>query len=373
MTEVKDKVRVCMYRHYEETVQQHTAMLLATTTGDLHTGFEVAVKHLKLRLRMKACDLDLLHQHVFEPETDPHTDMVTATDPTTSHTMTTVTRPTANNNYAPPPPATLVTRASPAQDQRPNKRSRTDMATPPAGSGPSQHGQLDHTPARPNPRPDSAVSTDNNSGGPTVEDVDTPHRPTMATVHPSIRSACGLGDRAITVKPATRYLVIGDSNLRNLSIDVPDQVQIECFPGAQIHNITSLLLKGIAHKQLKQIYINVGINDRDNDFQQTTDKKLRTLAATLKHLGVQSYFVAIPTDQRRSLTHCTNIESMNRAARGLFHDVLQLPVNQVGEDLVHLTTTAYTALGKRLTTRIRETEAADITRIFPTRQRTLTN
>ena len=360
MCDVKEMMRLCMSKHYEDATNLHLAMLRAMATESLPTAFEVAVKHLKQRLKLRTSDVDLLRRMVFETERDSHTYMETASDAPTTATVDTRT-PSFLPTPTPAPQAgriDLTNQSSPPLIPR-TKRTRVETPTSTAGLAPTHtltqaHGSTEAT-------------------GPQQPTAAAGARLTRSTVHPSIRNSCGLGDREIRIKPETRYLIIGDSNLRNLTLDVPDLVQIECFPGAQIHNITGLLLKSMAHRNLKQIYLNVGINDRDNDYQQTTDKKLRNLAATLKQIGIQSSFISIPTDERRALKHCSNVEAINKAAKGLFNEFIRLPVNLVGDDLVHLTTAAYSALGVLLSTRIKATEAGDITRVFTARKRTTTN
>ena len=170
----------------------------------------------------------------------------------------------------------------------------------------------------------------------------------------------------VQVRADTNYLLIGDSNLRNMRIthDTHIKVQVECYPGLQIHHL-STLLKGLSGKpNLKHIYMFVGINDADNDFTGTIKKRIDTLHNNIRENGYQCTFVNAPTTGANgslSVKASNNIKSINDHAKKTFTGTMQLPLDEVGDDGIHLTLAASNRLAQRISNSISGIEKSSIT------------
>ena len=164
----------------------------------------------------------------------------------------------------------------------------------------------------------------------------------------------------IKINDGTSYLVIGDSNLKKLQLSPASQVQIESYPGAQIHNINDLLVKFGNTKCLKHVFTFVGINDRSSGFEGTTQRKLRTLSNTLKHMDIQHSFIAVPHSEKLSKDDYNKVTLMNDFARRTFGNFIKLPSDVTETDNVHLNDASLSALANVLNKFIADTDASNI-------------
>jgi len=66
-------------------------------------------------------------------------------------------------------------------------------------------------------------------------------------------------------QPNSQILIIGDSNLSNITTSPNDHVNIESFPGAKIAHITQLLtkLENQPSTEPECVILSIGINDRE--------------------------------------------------------------------------------------------------------------
>lgn len=174
-------------------------------------------------------------------------------------------------------------------------------------------------------------------------------------VHANNKPGCK-NSWTVTPRPGTEFLAIGDSNLRVVYLTAPN-CQVHVFPGATISHVNDILLRSQAHlKGVKHIYLNVGVNDRNCDFEQTTRKKLQTLRNTLTKLGITHTFIAIPVCRSRPPNECSAIEHINAFACKSFFSFLRLNNEELAMDKVHLTYDAGIALSQRITSHINQTE-----------------
>jgi hypothetical protein len=180
-------------------------------------------------------------------------------------------------------------------------------------------------------------------------------------VHAPLRNGTKL-TWSLDLQPTTKYLVIGDSNLRNITLPDTNNTQIECYPGAHFHHINDLIRSIPPTHNLKHIFINVGVNEKNNDFVNTTSKKLNTLANSISHLNITNTFIAIPCPQQIfSTLQTSNIERMNESAKKNFFHYMKLTDSSIKDNSGHLTDTAITALAHKIVKYISETENSNIT------------
>jgi hypothetical protein len=159
----------------------------------------------------------------------------------------------------------------------------------------------------------------------------------------------------------TKYLIIGDSNLRHLKVK-GEGVQIDCYPGASLNHIHDLLSRGLEGNRLKHIFVHVGVNDRDNMFTETTEKKVTRLAAILKKLKVTHSFIAVPSSGNLNAYSLANIRLTNDLAKKVFFDFIPLPLDATKTDGIHLIEQAIIRLSAIISKRILDTEKGSILR-----------
>jgi hypothetical protein len=164
----------------------------------------------------------------------------------------------------------------------------------------------------------------------------------------------------------TEFLIIGDSNLKLMKI-AHDKTQIEGYSGASLLHINELLSSTIGknkYPSLKHVFIMAGINDKNNNFVQTTHKKLLTLANTVKNSGVMCSFIAVSTCQQRPAIECANVDRINETAKQQFFHFMKLPVDSVAADLHHITESARVALANAILAFIQDTAKNSLDRHF---------
>ena len=117
----------------------------------------------------------------------------------------------------------------------------------------------------------------------------------------------------------TKTLVIGDSNLRHLTFD-SDCIQTICIPGGKIHHIISFFSNLIPsrHPNLTHIYILIGINDRDTDYNTSCDSftKLKTI---LNATRIRFTIFQIPRPPCLTFKQTRNIDLCNAFIRDQFY------------------------------------------------------
>lgn len=167
----------------------------------------------------------------------------------------------------------------------------------------------------------------------------------------------------LDIAPDTEYLVIGDSNLRHLSLPDNLHIQVEVYPGACFHHINDLLRKCPPSTHLKHIFLNVGVNERNNDFVNTVAKKLNTLANTISHLKTTTSFISIPYSRTVfTSSQCDCISRCNDSARKSFFHFMHLLDSSLRDNSGILSDPAVSALSARIAAFIMDSRSSDIQR-----------
>lgn len=90
----------------------------------------------------------------------------------------------------------------------------------------------------------------------------------------------------LQVSGKTRTLVLGDSNLRQVTrTDLPGDWEVHAFPGATFDHVTRMIQGDCGNVNLDNLVIQVGINHRDNH-PQVTKQKLFQLENVICGLGI---------------------------------------------------------------------------------------
>lgn len=72
--------------------------------------------------------------------------------------------------------------------------------------------------------------------------------------------------------PTKAIVIMGDSNLNHIPPHAFSNVQIDSYPGATTHHIWKLLEKTRTAPQVQTLIISIGINNKDLDPKNTTNK-----------------------------------------------------------------------------------------------------
>ena len=108
-------------------------------------------------------------------------------------------------------------------------------------------------------------------------------------------------------------LILGDSNLRIMSEEPPNDVQVEAYPGAKVHNVKTLFEKypNYAPKP-SNIVLNIGLNDHPNK-PGNTRVQLRGMTRVLRKKFPNSkiYIQEINAPQNLKLNGTQNLETFN--------------------------------------------------------------
>jgi hypothetical protein len=111
-------------------------------------------------------------------------------------------------------------------------------------------------------------------------------------------------------------LIIGDSNLARITNPTNKTLQIESYSGAKIIHLQKLLKEYQHQEQPREIIINIGINDRDNNNTNRVAQSLKDLTRTAQETFPDSaiYLTKIPISNTLDLmkpNEAFNIRKLN--------------------------------------------------------------
>ena len=110
-------------------------------------------------------------------------------------------------------------------------------------------------------------------------------------------------------------LVIGDSNLARIPRFTHAKIQVDSYPGATFHHISSILKKLPPHPQVTHLIISAGINNCLQEQEPTTTwKQLQQLLKTAHitfpkaniHVPIINFSLALPDKKRALITKLNN-------------------------------------------------------------------
>lgn len=121
-----------------------------------------------------------------------------------------------------------------------------------------------------------------------------------------------------TVQPLseTEVLVISDSNMRLVEPrDIPSKWQLAVLPGAKLHHLPEVLNK-LHDKRLKNIFISVGINNRQDPSTSPRPELFEKIASILTKKATHAFAVGISTCHLPE-SEQTKINSINHTLKNL--------------------------------------------------------
>ncbi len=346
-----------MADHYDSQITYLAAIIKQPSK----LAYDVAVNRLKKKFRLHDQFLENLHGKVFSTAYEanctlpeivllPHTPLLTsspvrtiANDQPAAEGVRRRLSMDAEVVHISTQPAAITTTTT--VNAKPPTMTTPVVVTLP----PRTHQRHRSSPAAPNPNSSPAIVN--------------------AYIHPAPRTGVAHSGINVTIKPTTRFLILGDSNLRHLKLATAD-TQIECIPGAKLCHINEVIERTISkntHPELRHIFLNVGINDRDNVFKQTTQKNLTLLANTIKTKGFAHSFIALPTPSTNicGANVIDNVNATNTHAAKLYNHFLVLKKDEIVQTDkfgIHLSDNALIALAQSITSTIKEINNSNITK-----------
>ena len=114
-------------------------------------------------------------------------------------------------------------------------------------------------------------------------------------------------------------LVIGDSNLCNITHAQTDNIQIESFPGAQFRQI-KYIIDNYSHLGTpKNIILSVGINNRSSKPSNTSIPEMKNVISSISKNFPNSkiYFPLINYSNNLPGSEISNLDKINQAIKSL--------------------------------------------------------
>ena len=268
----------------------------------------------------------------------------------------TIETPTPGRSYA------QAVQSPPPSPKRSLKETNMEILSPPRPSNnptPPRQSNINTTHSNPGPSRQSNVNSKSSSTSmrkttknPTykyatrssakiIPEKRQTNQPTIGkkTVHPNTK------DKKIAwhLNPITHEtLIIGDSNLKSINA-IPNNTQIEAYPGAKINHIEHIIGKYPHYApKPKQVIVNIGLNDHTN-LPRTTkvsfDQMIRTLTSKFSTSNIYMPAVNIPPELNRSCSR--NLKELNGflASQNNIKPIPVLPNKdfQLGTDGYHWT------------------------------------
>ena len=370
-------IRAAIHKHYNDSA----LTLLRNLHNPSQVSIDVAFTRLKNKFRLS---LDFRSRFINFVTNPPQTNLLDGESPPrytnpnrqgsanppllpTPRLPTLLTRPSLPGSCSSAAAPALVSGSRAPAATTTTTTQPTARPSPPLA--PPRHKRRRSEPNSPSTRPQVCNNDTDDvvllspSPLPTTTNVPTTHPTdttplTNARVHGTCRP--GLPNHwTLDIGEHTKYLIIGDSNLRQLKVK-GEGVQIDCYPGASLNHIHDLLTRGLEGHHLKHIFVHVGVNDRDNRFAETTEKKITRLAAILKKLKVTHSFIGVPSSGNLNHQSLANIRMTNDLAKKVFFDFIPLPLDATKTDGIHLIEQAIIRLSAIITKRILDTEKGSI-------------
>jgi len=133
------------------------------------------------------------------------------------------------------------------------------------------------------------------------------------------------------ISPAsdTKTLLIGDSNLKQFT-RIPKGWEIHCCPGARLSHVNDAVEHLLKHQAnsvhcVSQIYVQAGINHRDEQ-PQKYDDQLQRLMLLKSQTPITVSFVGVPTFSSLTTSQRSNIHNLNQLMSDGFGEQYVTPI-----------------------------------------------
>lgn len=182
------------------------------------------------------------------------------------------------------------------------------------------HGIQNNTSQNLTPQPHSA-SNNKSTLGHTLSTS-----PKRVTVHPKTANK----NKHWDLKIWQSNLIIGDSNVGRIGPFHNQDVQIDCYPGANFLHAETLLLKAKTHCQVNNIVLSFGMNSRTAKVKETTIKQIQRALKAAKDKFPHAH-IWIP---RINFSGClptalqTNLQAINTYIARNYQTIPLLPSNE---------------------------------------------
>lgn len=303
-----NEIRRKVQAHLSERLTARRAELAKFTTLDRERAVDVAYKHLHKRLGPRIDGL----RHRLEVEA-----LRIGTDPSANQSHAGPTEAaTTTETWTIPKPNTLA------------KRPRT-TDTPPGLDIRNQYAIL--------------LNLDENEL--TIMDSPPPsprsQRPPLEPKRPQ-KTFHSKYTPNIELRPETKTLVIGDSNLRRTKEEaIPDDCQVAVLPGANVSHILDAANQIPTNNNLTDIVLSVGINHRCHSFSDHTEKELNKLIPMLQLPNTTVHVLGVAINPGLEKYEKTNLQRINTHLHGIFLDRYIEPIDeaevQATDDGIHYT------------------------------------
>lgn len=146
-----------------------------------------------------------------------------------------------------------------------------------------------------------------------------------------------------SLSPSKPVLIIGDSNLNRIPAHAFTDIQIDSYPGATTYHLWKLLEKKAPTTQTQKVIISIGINNKDLDPKNTTNKQLLTIHRMAKKTFPNALirFALLNFSPYLTPLQIQNLTQINTFITTHFNHLNHIPSQDFlrHPDLIHWTTT----------------------------------
>ena len=161
------------------------------------------------------------------------------------------------------------------------------------------------------------------------DSTSTPNRPTKKRGTPRMRppasslkvhhnKAQSKGNWKLIVGDKHKTVVLGDSNLR-LCQDMPEDWQLDCYPGSNLKDVTKILGEMKPSDNLETIILHVGINDRASMFTGGLPEDFLDMVNSIQERKIKIVATGIPYAHLPEKERA-NVEHFNLLLKGLLKE-----------------------------------------------------
>ena len=147
------------------------------------------------------------------------------------------------------------------------------------------------------------------------------------------------------LNPTRKTIIMGDSNIARLPAILDEWIQVDCFPGANLAQALHLLKhKTPTSDVVERLILSFGINDKQRGNASLLDSSLRKLwlAAKATFPNAEIHIPVINTSDGLSVTHRSNISTLNQLIRRIPSHIPRLSNSQFQTETDNIHWTAHT-------------------------------
>lgn len=129
-----------------------------------------------------------------------------------------------------------------------------------------------------------------------------------------------------SLEPHRPILILGDSNLANLPTITDPQIQVDCYPGANLDHAKHIIHKTPRSEQVSKVILSFGLNNRNQGNPSILKKYLRGMLTTAKNTFPQAevFIPVINISQNLPENIRQNVGILNHLIRGTGRQIPRL-------------------------------------------------